>query len=427
MGSLRSLERMLYQNECNDVDKYPKLDEELFNYMDIEAGKHRSDVMCFTYYRHCGRKAYVDIYIWDVMLPDDYQRFVLEKGYSLSEEEEEKFLNYIVSSIEIEGELLQQVVNKISKEYPEIHLLLYPDKRHTLLHLYYTMHRTRPYEILFKSNLNYLAADLDKIDGYNLLGSSPEKIFDIQLGMLRALNSPTGVKILEVAENREIANKIYARYHNLICGKKINKYQWKYLEEQTLYGKSVEKRMFDFLGTLTSDYQYYIYLRYMEYRKVIDDYCSILPEFPDTDELKEHMEVCGMIEWYIEHERMLDLRLKDKAGKYQEIYAYESDDYLVKVPSSVRELLSEAEHQHNCLYRYVLKMAYNDSVILLMREKRNLCESLVTIEVKNGVICQALRSFNCLPDKKQKEFLERFAEVKKLDFYFEDEEDVMKC
>lgn len=50
-----------------------------------------------------------------------------------------------------------------------------------MLHMYYTFHRTDPYEILFKANLNYFATSLDRINEYNLICSSPEKIFDVQI------------------------------------------------------------------------------------------------------------------------------------------------------------------------------------------------------------------------------------------------------
>lgn len=423
MKTLRNFEQILYKSQCIDSTYFPVLDEEDFTYMDIEASQDRSIVMCFPYYRHLDGKAYVDIYIWDVMLPAGYKRFVLAEGYSLNEGEEENFIEYLSGNIQIESGLLQQLVSKVNRDYPDIHLAFYSDRRHILLHLYYTLHKTGAYEILYKANLNYLAAGLGKFEGYDIIGSSPQKIFDVQLGMLRALNTPAGVELLETADNRVWSNRIYAGYHNFIRGKQLNKYQWKYLQEQILQGNPAEKKMFIFMGRLKEDSQYYEYLRYIEYKGVVDDYYSILPKFPKVYELEEHTEVCDMIEWYIEHESILDFYLRKKAGLYQVKYAYESRDYIVKVPSSVRELLTEAEQHHNCLYNYIYDMACNDTIILFMREKSNLRKPLIVIEVKDGAILQALCSFNREPDKKQKKFLEEFAESKELDFYDEEDDD----
>lgn len=100
-----------------------------------------------------------------------------------------------------------------------------------MLHMYYTFHRTDPYEILFKANLNYFATSLDRINEYNLICSSPEKIFDVQIGMLRAMNAPFVLEVLGSVENRKWARYMYSKYHNLIRGAMINKYQWRYLKE----------------------------------------------------------------------------------------------------------------------------------------------------------------------------------------------------
>lgn len=334
------------------------------------------------------------------------------------------FLKYLYSrNIKIDGQLHEHLAKIVRSEYPDIHLGHYKDERHTLLHLYYTFHKTGPYEILFKSNLNYLAAGLSQMNEYNLIGASPKKIFDIQLGMLRALNSDIGSEILESVENRKLANKLYARYHNMIYGTLINKYQWRYMKERDEQGEIVDEQMYQFLGELSSDRQYYKYLKYMEQKEIVDPYYSILPKYPDLENLGENFEVCDMIESYIERERDIDNSLKSKAKKYKKIYAYESGNYVVLVPSCLKELLAEAQGQHNCLHKYVLRMAYNNTVILFMRKKGKETNSLITIEVENGVIQQALRTYNHELNEKGEEFLEEYAMAKKLVIQLHDEFD----
>lgn len=414
MDYLKKLERTLFGSENNNGIYYPDIDEEYYEYMVIEFIKDENSVKCFPLFRRSSERVYIDIYIWDVLLPSNCKRFILEKGYSLTEEDEELFLNYLHSDILVEDDLYRKMVEMVNLEYPEIHLQCYLDWRQTLQHVYFTFHRTGPYEILFKANLNHLAFGLDSMNEYNLIGSSPERIFDVQMGMLRALNSAVGSEIMASVENREIANCLYSKFHNIICGSMINKYQWRYMKGQQEVGENIDKQMYHFLGSLSCDKQYYTYLRYIEQKTIVDEYYSNLSQYPDVKRLNEYSEICDTIEWCIEHEREINNRLIDKERKYREMFTYQTSDYIVLMPSCLREILAEAQNQHNCLYKYVLKMACNNSIILFMREKGNEKESLITIEVEDGVIKQALRSFNHAPYENQRIFLEEYASQKNL-------------
>ena len=341
---------------------------------------------------------------------------MIQEGYALSEGDEEIFLEYLHrGDILVEDVSYRCCVRRIRREYPEIHLQDYADWRQTLLHVYYTLHRTGPYEILYKANLNFLAVRLENINEYNLIGSSPERILGVQLGMLRAMNSLFGSETLETVENREWAGYLYARYHNLIHGSVVNKYQWKYLVEQEECGNIVEKQKYLFLGKIASDEEYYTYLKYAEQKDVVDSYYSLLPKFPEERELYESFEVCDMLEWYIEHEWGIDKRLCDKVSRYQDKYFYETSEYIVYMPASLRELLNEAENQHNCLYQYVLDAACDDEIfILFVRERGKEKDSLITVEVQDGMINQAYKAYNRNPNEKERGFLEEYAAIKKL-------------
>lgn len=39
-------------------------------------------------------RSYLDFYIWNIMLPEEYKRFVIEPGYVLAEDNEEMFIKY---------------------------------------------------------------------------------------------------------------------------------------------------------------------------------------------------------------------------------------------------------------------------------------------------------------------------------------------
>lgn len=394
MSAASSLERIVYNVKCNGGTEYPPISKEEFTYMEIEASRYECYVMCFPFFRRVKGKVYKDIYIWDVLLSHNYERFVMEVGYALEEEQERRFLHILSDNICFDEELLLRLVDTIKKEYAEYNLIQYADKRHILLHIYYSMHRAGVYEILYKAHLECLAVGLkDTIEEYNLLGASPQEIFEVPIGMLRALNTSVGVRVLSTPESRKMAKKVYLAFHNYIHGSYINKYQWLYLKEQMLCNGSIDRKRLNYLGEMTSDSQYYSYLHYLDYKYAVDEYYAILPKYPRIVDLDWSIELCDKIEWYI-----------------------------VRVPMSIEELLLEAASQQNCLHSYILDIIYGDSIILFMREKNYPDKSLVTIQVKRNTICQAYAFCNINPNKKQSKFLIEFAEVKRLAFEPEVEE-----
>lgn len=46
---------------------------------------------------------------------------------------------------------------------------------------------------------------------------------------------------------------------------------------------------------INSNKDYYAYLKYAEQKQIVDDYYSLLPQFPDEEQY-ENLEVCDMIE-----------------------------------------------------------------------------------------------------------------------------------
>lgn len=421
--SMYMFEKLFYKSECINDNSFPVLSEYEFMNMEIEAYKDSESVRCFAYYRHVGPVAYIDIYVWDVMLQNGYVRFVIAEGCSFSQEDEKLFLGYMSGNIVIEDDMVQNLVNRIKKEHTDLHIEPYSEPCHILLHIYYTFHRNGIYEILFKANLNWIAVNLDRIEDYNIIGSSPQEIFNTHIEVLRAFNYAGGIESIITLQDREMLNNLYAVFHNYIRGKRINKYQVFYLKDIYYSGEKLNKKMYEFLGRLWKDSQYYAYLKYREYKQVVDDYYSILPKYPMLVDLEEMCEICDWIEGYIENERYYNWRYLQYFNDSRRKYEYENDRYQMIIPKDVSDILKEAAHQHNCLYRYVWRVASGDTVILFMRDKVNSSKSLVTLEVKHNAIVQAYRAFNKLPNEQEQRFIEEFAKEKKLCFELEYDED----
>lgn len=99
----------------------------------------------------------------------------------------------------------------------------------------------------------------------------------------------------------------------------------------------------------------------------------------------------------------------------KERYRFDTEDFFIMIPGALKELLKEAECQHNCLYQYTMSAAFDkDEVIVFVRSKKAPKKSLITMEINGGRIEQALCAFNRVPNTKQQEFIEVFAKGKRL-------------
>lgn len=362
MNALRCMERLFCKTEyIEDASLFPMVNDADFTYMDIEAMHESDKVTCFVFCRKNKSETYIEIYMWDVMLPCAYRRFVIKEGYTLKPEEEDVLLEYLYQDIQIDEGLLVCAIKRIKADYPQIHLVKYGDLRHSLLHIYFTLHKAGPMEILYKANLDHLATGLNNMECYNIIGSSPQNIFGVQLGMLRAMNSEFGCDVLSSEKNRELASAIYGEFHNFITGRILNESQWHYLVDKYEMNGSVDRKIFEYLGTFGDLSQYYTFQRYTEYKQLmVDDYYSNLPKYPDIDELDDNAEICDMIEHYIEHENALDYHLREKMLRIKEKYRFDTEEFFIMIPGTLKELLKEAECQHNCLYKYALSADFDD-------------------------------------------------------------------
>lgn len=92
-------------------------------------------------------------------------------------------------------------------------------------------------------------------------------------------------------------------------------------------------------------------------------------------------------------------------------------DYLFIYPKSPQDIKDEAVQQNNCVASYIKSVIDGRCDILFLRHKRDPDKSLVTIEVRDGKIVQALRRFNYAisPDEREavKKWNERWAKIQK--------------
>lgn len=83
-------------------------------------------------------------------------------------------------------------------------------------------------------------------------------------------------------------------------------------------------------------------------------------------------------------------------------------DYCFIYPKCTQDIKDEAVQQNNCVASYIKKVIDGESHILFLRKKEQPDKSLVTIEVRNGKIVQALQRFNHPLTDEQKEVVDKW-------------------
>ncbi len=231
MDYTRMIERRLYNNHILNKDKYPMVQHEILEQMEVECGTDNLGYRGYVYIREYGGKIFIDIYIY---ISGKMKRYVIVPGYVMPEDEEDDFLSEINNPYLVyPNNACQSFCGEIKKIMPEIKMIFYRRAQDALEHVYFSSHRSGVRELLYKAGLNEIATYISFVDEYNIYAANVEDAFDVCLPMLNKLNSGMGViTTLSKAEKRKYANAIYENYSDIINDYDlISEYQYRYLSD----------------------------------------------------------------------------------------------------------------------------------------------------------------------------------------------------
>ncbi len=98
--------------------------------------------------------------------------------------------------------------------------------------------------------------------------------------------------------------------------------------------------------------------------------------------------------------------------KYE--YSPDFSKYCIISPKTPEDMLIEAQQQQNCLASYIKRVIEGERLIFFLREKKNIDDSVVTIELyPNGTVGQVLAANNKEPNIECLKFVAQW--VKKYD------------
>lgn len=188
---------------------------------------------------------------------------------------------------------------------------------------------------------------------------------------------------------------------------------------------------FDTYKDLITTYNY-DYKRTIEYLAYLNDYEGLafpnsLTELRDYARMQRTLSLGNKYERYPRYLRTIhDIASRNfqifKKSYSEEAFKqrcnpemeYTGREYSVVLPKNIDDLKAEGANLHHCVGSYVDSVIEGKTQILFLR--KDVEESLVTIEVRNGRLSQARGLYNRSISEKEEEFLKRYCAIKNIEF-----------
>lgn len=111
----------------------------------------------------------------------------------------------------------------------------------------------------------------------------------------------------------------------------------------------------------------------------------------------------------IEEDKIIKEKFADRVKELKNCkYEYSDKEYSVILPKSGEDLVREGQELNHCVASYYKRMAGGETSIVFLRKKEDINQSLVTIEIKDGLIVQSKGKSNSNPQEKEKEFIKNY-------------------
>lgn len=394
-------------------DLFPLMDSECMEYMYEQCTSLPEYILVYPYIRkQVNGKPYFDIYFFATVDRDlaDYYRIVIEPGKRLPSEQEEALLWFcrrpFLAVSDYDFYLFNDLVNA---KCPELHYPEYESEKigEAIEYLYFASHKNL-LEILYKASLDVIAKNIINISGINYIGTTPSDIIaGIPIRLLKIFNNENMVGNLFEDNSQNETVEIYRKLGGYLKkNDSPNAVQWKYLEK-VFYGDMPFIRKV-YVELILAHREKYIddYNEYLKLKDQVSDYYpySGIPKINEISRVRSSME--NIIDM-IADEDEINIKLALITNKLS--YQYSDDKYEVIVPRTLKEFTREAASQHNCLLDYIDSVLNGTTTIIFVRDKSKIHKSLVTIEIFENRISQALGACNRELKLDELDFVDRFS------------------
>lgn len=437
MDGSRTIERMIYRNPILNIEDFPPLDSFVFDRQELESltFDYSHNSLCYTYIREHKDTWFVDIYYYYSIYYENkihMQHFIIAPGFQMEERDECDFFSFVNTDFVLfNTRVCKDYVHEISSLVPTLNMKPYKDVGIALFHTYYASFRSGIRELLLKAGLEYIAIDVSYAEGWNIVADNIEDAFGLSVKLLRKLNYRGGLgSVISKEVCRNNLYVIYKKFHSILNDILIlNEFQIRYLEYCANNEKVVDKRELNELSKLVSDWDYgtddwrdayEVYediLNYWSMVTSVSGYKNIFPRYPSlaVEDIDRFYQAYHLLREYIDHAKAFDDMMQSYSNRCAK-YKYHDEIYEIIIPATIKDILDESDHQHNCLYQSVIEIYDEDMIVVFMRERSRKNKSLITIEIEEKTIIQVKGCCNRKPNMEQMEFVSKFANAKGL-FY----------
>lgn len=358
------------------------------------------------------RDKYIELVLMNDYVKSFFYRFIIASDYSWSYEEEYRFGELVrCEKPAFDYVDLYYLYEKYSSKHTDWQLQ-YSKKEPLMLldHIYSCLHRNSVKETLYKAGLNEIAINIDDVEEYNLIGSSPSDILSgLTVRTLRAINSIDGIELLKESWKRDVLYLLQQRY-SWIFRRNLTPMLCRFLDFLIMHEEDIE----DIAHKFNYHYKTVEHMRsdevYSEFEFMLSKGEQIKKIFGKNIFKERTMIYIREIYFYmIENRAEWNEKIMSSNKKRNMDYEYEDDEFTAFYPTNIKEYVMEAENQSNCLLGYLDNFVRNKTDIMLLRRSNEKNQSLVTMEIEDNRIVQARARFNETPSEEIQQWIDNYA------------------
>lgn len=392
--------------------------------LDMEMVKHScmciqhepQQNICVVY----DKERYLEVVIENDDVVGERNHFIIASDYFWTNEEADAFEQLVRTENMAFGESqIRSICEKYATQHPEWQLKYYERKPLRILdHIHQCQMKNSPKEILYKAGLDEIAARLDEVDEYNLIGGTPSSMLDgISLRTLKAINLPEGISLIADKERRSMLIALQSKA-SWLFDMKMEFAQCMYLEKLfkeekdiAIIIKMMKSQYVKFADFWTSA-QAKNYSYFLEQKECVEEYCGKTLEVKDFSDFYAYQKhVRQVYKYLIQDREKWNKAIEESNANRNSKLEVSLDEYTVRFPRSIEEFFAESENQKNCLLEYLEWYVYNATDILFLRKSSCVETTFITMEVYDGEIVQAYGRYNKAPEPEVQKWITKYAEL----------------
>ncbi|MBQ0028385.1 MAG: PcfJ domain-containing protein [Lachnospiraceae bacterium] len=342
----------------------------------------------------------------------EIKRFIFKEDYIWNAGEELFFEDRCLNNIACvyTSRDTDKIFKKYSLKHPEWHLRRYYTNPIRLLdHIYHCCKKNTAKEMLYKANLDELAANIYMIDELNLLSTKPADIYDgVSIKVLRCLNCKEGAVLLSKVSNRYFIKELHNTFPAIFT-EKFNDAQCLYLKFLIDGGLTIgevgrlffaRKKELQPMWIMT---QFNLFLQREKYERrladIVRELAVIDPIYGDRflhikDLTIMQDRICILDNLLLRRRDEFTKSIRRAIRKLPSEYQERNSNFTVRYPQTINDFCREAVYMQNCLLSYMDAVINRDTIILFVRRADSVNQPYITVEIYNNTLMQAYHRFN---------------------------------